>query len=50
MLDVVLAAAIHARIPFQLIDNRIVVAAGVNGKPGFAMILDTGTNGVALTP
>ncbi|HLI94896.1 MAG TPA: aspartyl protease family protein [Candidatus Baltobacteraceae bacterium] len=50
MLDVILAVAIHARIPFQLIDNRIVMAAGVNGKPGFAMILDTGTNGVALTP
>jgi alpha-beta hydrolase superfamily lysophospholipase len=50
MLDVILAAALQSRIPFTLVDNRIVIKASVNGRPGFAMILDTGTNGLALTP
>lgn len=37
-------------VPFQLIDNRMVVQATVDGVPGFAMIVDTGAYGVMVTP
>ncbi len=50
MVALVLAAALQTRVPFQIVDNRIVVRADVNGKRGFAMIFDTGTNGIGLTP
>lgn len=50
MLDLVLAAAFHSSVPFSLVDNRIVVSARINGKSGYAMIVDTGASGVLITP
>jgi len=37
-------------IPFTYVDNRIVVECKINGKGPFAMILDTGSPTIALTP
>lgn len=37
-------------IPFTIFDNRIMVDASINGHPGFEFIVDTGTNGIILTP
>jgi|SRR5580692_4608349 len=37
-------------IPFTYVDNRIVVECEIDGKGPFAMILDTGSPSIALTP
>jgi hypothetical protein len=37
-------------IPFTYVDNRIVVECEIDGQGPFAMILDTGSPSIALTP
>src|SRR3954449_1366323 len=37
------AAAVPVTIPFELVDNRVIVDVTVNGKP-FKALLDTGAN------
>jgi hypothetical protein len=37
-------------IPFTYVDNRIVVECKIDGQGPFAMILDTGSPSIALTP
>ncbi|MBV9719377.1 MAG: clan AA aspartic protease [Candidatus Eremiobacteraeota bacterium] len=54
LISFVLAVAAPATastvIPFALIDNRIVVQARINSAGPFAMILDTGSDEVVVTP
>ncbi len=58
MLNLMLAAAVSAAsigatsttVPFTLVDNRMVVQATIDGSGPFAMIVDTGTYGVVITP
>ena len=38
-----------ADVPFQLIDNRVFVAAELNGKGPFQMLLDTGADGEGIS-
>src|SRR5215472_13924819 len=47
MLSLLLAATM---VPFQLQDHRIFVQAYVNAAGPFAMIVDTGSPGLAITP
>lgn len=44
------AQSVAADVPFQLIDNRVFVAAQLNGKGPFQMLLDTGADsgGISL--
>lgn len=44
------ASNVQTSVPFELVDNRIIVNVTVNGVSGFKMILDTGGPGVAVTP
>lgn len=37
-------------IPYTYVDNRIVIACRLDGKGPFAMILDTGSPSIAVTP
>jgi hypothetical protein len=37
-------------IPFMYVDNRIVIECKINGQGPFAMILDTGSPSIAITP
>ncbi len=43
-------SAQSSSVPFQLFDNRILVDCTIDGVPGFAMIFDTGSTGVLVTP
>ncbi len=43
-------AAQSASVPFTLIDNRIVVEARIDGTGPFAMIVDTGSRSLVVTP
>lgn len=47
---VALTAALVTNVPFELVDNRIVVQARVNGSGPLSMIVDTGSSGTTLTP
>jgi len=40
----------QSTIPFNYVDNRIVVECNIDGQGPFAMILDTGSPSIALTP
>lgn len=40
----------RSTIPFQFVDNRIVIECRINGQGPFAMILDTGSPSIAITP
>ncbi len=37
-------------VPLELIDNRMIVHATVNGHGPYAFVLDTGSSGIVLTP
>lgn len=37
-------------VPFTLFDNRIVIETTIDGKGPFAMIVDTGSSSVVITP
>lgn len=50
MLFLVLAAAIGGSVPFTLQDNRIFVQASIGNAGPFAMIVDTGSSGLVITP
>lgn len=39
-----------ASVPFTLVDNRIVITAAIDGSGPFSMIVDTGSNGLVITP
>ncbi len=43
-------SASQTTIPFTYVDNRMVVECKINGQGPFAMILDTGSPSIALTP
>jgi hypothetical protein len=43
-------SAVQAAIPFTYVDNRIVVDCKIDGQGPFAMILDTGSPSIAVTP
>jgi predicted aspartyl protease len=51
---ILLAAAVGApkatTVPFALVDNRMVIQATIDGKGPFAMIVDTGSADVTITP
>ena len=46
----VVPSAGQTTIPFSYVDNRIVIECRINGQGPFAMILDTGSPSIALTP
>ena len=50
LLSLATPALADTTVPFQMIDNRIVVQASINGVPGFSMIVDTGADGMTITP
>ena len=37
-------------VPFDLIDNRVIVQVRINGSGPFSMIVDTGAPGLVVTP
>ena len=43
-------SAAQTTIPFTYVDNRIVIECKIDGQGPFAMILDTGSPSIALTP
>jgi aspartyl protease len=43
-------AAESTSVPFTLVDNRMLVDAMIDGKGPFAMIVDTGSSSVVITP
>ena len=43
-------AAQTTSVPFTLFDNRIVIDATIDGEGPFAMIVDTGSSSVVITP
>lgn len=47
---VAVPAAGQTTIPFTYVDNRIVVECKIDGQGPFAMIVDTGTPTIAVTP
>ncbi|HEY1428100.1 MAG TPA: aspartyl protease family protein, partial [Candidatus Tumulicola sp.] len=50
MLGLALAAALSSGVPFALQDHRMFVQAYVGTAGPFAMIVDTGSDGLAVTP
>jgi hypothetical protein len=42
--------AAQTTIPFMYVDNRIIIECKIDGEGPFAMILDTGSPSIALTP
>jgi hypothetical protein len=44
------SAGAAATVPYTYVDNRIVVECRLNGRGPFAMILDTGSPSIAITP
>jgi hypothetical protein len=50
MLDLILAAALHTTVHFHFVDNRIMVTTTIDGGGPFTMIVDTGSQGLLITP
>jgi hypothetical protein len=49
-ISVVATSGKAATIPFTYVDNRIVIECTIDGEGPFAMILDTGSPTIAVTP
>lgn len=50
MLALIFAAVVSGSVPFTLQDHRIFVNATIGGAGPFAMIVDTGSSGLVITP
>ncbi len=50
MLGLAALALALVTVPFTVFDNRMLVQSTLNGVNGFALIVDTGSQGVLITP